>query len=161
MVRWGKVRMFLASLVLTAAVTVVVPAGLSMGLALAGVLIAILLTAAVFPATLAMVGDVASTSESLGATTGLIGLSNLIGSMVAPWAFGALLDAFETAPGATGTWPATRCSPASRSPAPPPPVRTWWSSAGRPSHRSGAPEIRRPSSPCTSRMTSYSMQHVN
>ena len=60
------------------------------------------LTAAVFPATLAMVGDVAHTGDSLGATTGLIGLSNLIGSMVAPWAFGALLDAFGTAPGEHG-----------------------------------------------------------
>ena len=102
MARWEKFRMFLWCLVVTAIVTVLVPAGFSMAAALAAVLVAILLTAAVFPATLAMVGDVASTAESLGATAGLIGLANLVGSMLAPWAFGVLLDTFGTAPGDAG-----------------------------------------------------------
>lgn len=102
MSRWEKTAMFLVGLILTAVMTAIVPVGLGIVAALAAIFAAVVLTAAVFPATLAMVGDVADTSESLGATTGLIGLSNLIGSMIAPWAFGALLDAFGTAPGDAG-----------------------------------------------------------
>jgi sugar phosphate permease len=59
-------------------------------------------TGAVLPPSLAMVADVAHGNEAMGATTGLIGLFNLIGSMIAPWAFGALLDALGTAPGDAG-----------------------------------------------------------
>ena len=41
-------------------------------------------------------------SEAVGATSGLIGLTNVFGSMFAPWAFGALLDTYGTAPGDPG-----------------------------------------------------------
>ena len=49
-----------------------------------------------------MVADVAHGNEAVGATTGLIGLLNVVGSMIAPWAFGALLDTYGTAPGDSG-----------------------------------------------------------
>lgn len=100
--RWDKGAIMLGGLALIAAVTLIVPAGLGLGVAFAAVLVAVLLTATVFPPTLALVGDVARTHEALGATTGLIGLFNVVGSMLAPWLFGALLDAYGTAPGERG-----------------------------------------------------------
>ena len=102
MTHWSKATILIVGLSLTVVVTLLVPAGFGIVLTFAAVLAAVLLTGAVFPPTLAMVADVAHGNEAMGATTGLIGLLNLFGSMVAPWAFGALLDAFGTAPGESG-----------------------------------------------------------
>ena len=41
-------------------------------------------------------------NEAVGAATGLIGLLNVVGSMIAPWVFGVLLDTYGTAPGDSG-----------------------------------------------------------
>lgn len=100
--KWAKGKILLVGLLLTALLTLVVPLGVGMLTALAAAVLAVLLVASVFPPTLALVADVVSRPEDLGATTGLIGLFNLVGSMVAPWAFGALLDAFGTSPGDGG-----------------------------------------------------------
>ena len=40
--------------------------------------------------------------KAVGAATGLIGLLNLSGSMLAPWLFGVILDTYGTAPGDGG-----------------------------------------------------------
>jgi predicted MFS family arabinose efflux permease len=100
--RWGKSAILIGGLSLTVAVMLLVPAGLGIALTFAAVLAAVVFTGAVLPPSLAMVADVAHGNEAMGATTGLIGLFNLIGSMLAPWAFGALLDALGTAPGDSG-----------------------------------------------------------
>ena len=100
--RWGKSTILIMGLSLTVMVMLLVPAGFGIVLTFAAVLVAVVLTGAVLPPSLAMVADVAHGNEAMGATTGLIGLFNLIGSMLAPWAFGALLDALGTAPGDSG-----------------------------------------------------------
>jgi MFS family permease len=102
MTHWSKATILIVGLSLTIVVTLLAPAGFGIVITFAAVLAAVVLTGAVFPPTLAMVADVAHGNEAMGATTGLIGLLNLFGSMVAPWAFGALLVAFGTAPGDPG-----------------------------------------------------------
>lgn len=102
MTRWGKAAVLVVGLILTALTTALVPTGLGIVFSFAAVLAAVLVSGAVFPPTLAAVGDVAHGREALGATSGLIGLTNVIGSMLAPWAFGALLDTYGTAPGESG-----------------------------------------------------------
>ena len=61
-----------------------------------------LLAGMLLPPSLAMVGDVAHGNEAVGAATGLIGLLNLIGSMLAPWLFGVLLDTYGAGAGDSG-----------------------------------------------------------
>lgn len=102
MSRWGLVAVLVVGLLLLAVATALVPAGPTMVLALVPILVAVLLAGVVLPPSLAMVGDVASGHEAVGAATGLIGLLNLSGSMLAPWLFGVILDTYGTAPGDGG-----------------------------------------------------------
>jgi predicted MFS family arabinose efflux permease len=102
MSRWGKTIILIVGLLLTVVVMVLVPAGFGIAVTFAFVVAAVVLTGAVLPPSLAMVADVAHGNEAMGATTGLIGLLNLLGSMLAPWVFGALLDALGTGPGDAG-----------------------------------------------------------
>jgi len=102
MTRWGKARVLVVGLALTALTTALVPTGFGIAFSFAAVLSAVLISGAVFPPSLAVVGDVAHGNEAVGATTGLIGLTNVIGSVIAPWAFGTLLDTYGTAPGESG-----------------------------------------------------------
>ena len=60
------------------------------------------LAGAMLPPSLAIVADVVHGNEAVGAATGLIGLLNVVGSMIAPWVFGVLLDTYGTAPGDSG-----------------------------------------------------------
>lgn len=100
--RWSKTGVLIAGLLLTVVVLLLVPVGLGLVVTLAAVLAVVMLTGAVLPPSLAIIGDVAHGNEAMGATTGLVGLLNVIGSIIAPWAFGALLDAMGTAPGDAG-----------------------------------------------------------
>jgi predicted MFS family arabinose efflux permease len=102
MKRWSKPAVLVVGLALTAVATALVPAVASATIAFVAVLVTVLLAGAVLPPSLAVVGDVAHGNQAMGAATGLIGLFNVVGSMVAPWAFGALLDAYGTAPGDSG-----------------------------------------------------------
>ena len=102
MKRWSKPAVLVVGLALTALATALVPAVASAVVAFIAVLITVLLAGAVLPPSLAVVGDVAHGHQEMGAATGLIGLFNVVGSMIAPWAFGALLDAYGTAPGDSG-----------------------------------------------------------
>lgn len=54
------------------------------------------LTMAVFPAIMGSVPDVVKRRESVGPATGLLNLTNLVGTLFAPWLFGVLLDAYGT-----------------------------------------------------------------
>ena len=103
MKRWSKPAVLVVGLALTALATALVPAVAGRrSVAFIAVLITVLLAGAVLPPSLAVVGDVAHGHQAMGAATGLIGLFNVVGSMIAPWAFGALLDTYGTAPGDSG-----------------------------------------------------------
>jgi predicted MFS family arabinose efflux permease len=79
-----------------------VPFSPGIAAACAAVLIAAVLAGAVLPPSLTAIGYISSGPDSLGAAVGIIGIANAAGAMVAPWAFGALLDAYGTAPDQTG-----------------------------------------------------------
>ena len=57
---------------------------------------------AVFPAILGGVPDTAQHPEDIGPGTGFLNLTNMVGTLLAPWLFGVLLDAFGTGPEQSG-----------------------------------------------------------
>jgi predicted MFS family arabinose efflux permease len=100
--RWGVLGVLVGGTALLAVATALVPAGPGVVFAYVAILAAVLLAGAVLPPSLALIAEVAKGHEAVGAATGLIGLLNLSGSMLAPWLFGALLDIYGTAPGDAG-----------------------------------------------------------
>jgi predicted MFS family arabinose efflux permease len=100
--RWGKAAVLLGGLGLLTVATALVPVGPGVVAAYVAVLAVVLLAGMLLPPGLAMVGDVAKGHEAVGAATGLVGMLNLTGSMLAPWLFGALLDAYGTGTGDAG-----------------------------------------------------------
>jgi hypothetical protein len=83
-------------------VTALVPLGPGVVWAYAAILAVVLLAGMMLPPGLAMVGDVARGHEAVGAASGLVGMLNLIGSMLAPWLFGVLLDTYGAGSGDAG-----------------------------------------------------------
>lgn len=79
-----------------------VPFSPGIALACLAVLATAVLAGTVMPPSLAAVAVVTTGPEALGAATGVIGLGNSAGAMVAPWIFGVLLDTYGTAPGESG-----------------------------------------------------------
>ncbi len=102
MKRWGMLVVLVGGLGLLGVVTALVPVGPGVVAAYVAILAVVLLAGGVLPPSLAMVGDVARGHEAVGAATGLIGLLNLTGSMLAPWLFGVLLDTYGTGAGDSG-----------------------------------------------------------
>ena len=102
MQKWGMLVVLVGGLGLLGVVTALVPIGPGVVAAYVAILAVVLLAGAVLPPSLAMVGDVAEGHEAVGAATGLIGLLNLTGSMLAPWLFGVLLDTYGAGPGDSG-----------------------------------------------------------
>ena len=102
MKRWGMLVVLVGGLGLLGVVTALVPVGPGVVAAYIAILAVVLLAGLVLPPSLAMVGDVARGHEAVGAATGLIGLLNLTGSMLAPWLFGVLLDTYGAGVGDSG-----------------------------------------------------------
>jgi MFS family permease len=55
-----------------------------------------------FPAIFGSVPDIVARREQVGSATGFLNLTNLLGTLFAPWLFGVLLDAYGTAKGESG-----------------------------------------------------------
>ncbi len=100
--RWGTPAVLLGGLGLLAVATALVPVGPGVVWAYVAILAVVLLAGVLLPPGLAMIGDIAKGHEAVGAATGLVGMLNLIGSMLAPWLFGVLLDVYGSAPGDDG-----------------------------------------------------------
>lgn len=100
--RWGAGATMAVSLACMAAAAALAPVAVGIALAVTAVLIAVFLAGVVLPPSLSAIGEVTRGPESLGAATGFIGLVTAVGAIVAPWAFGALLDAYGTAPEQSG-----------------------------------------------------------
>ena len=102
MTRWGKNTVLVVGLGLLAVATALVPLGPGIVATFIAVIVATFLAGAMLPPSLAIVADVVHGNQEVGAATGLIGLLNVVGSVIAPWVFGVLLDAYGTAPGDSG-----------------------------------------------------------
>jgi predicted MFS family arabinose efflux permease len=99
--RWGKGPVLFATLALTTAATALVPVTPGLGATFVCVTVDGFFAAAMLPALLGAIPEVVH-PDQVGAATGLMSLLNFAGSMLAPWLFGALLDAHGTAPGQSG-----------------------------------------------------------
>jgi ACS family hexuronate transporter-like MFS transporter len=102
MAKWGKPFVLLVSLAVMFVVTALVPAGPGLVLPFVCVTIGGFLTMTVFPAIFGSVPDIVARPEQIGVATGFVSLSNLVGTLFAPWIFGVLLDAYGKGSGTHG-----------------------------------------------------------
>ena len=102
MARWGKVSVLVGSLVLMMVVTALVPVAPGFVLPFACVTIAGFTTMAIFPAIFGSIPGIVARPEQVGVASGFVNLTNLAGTLFAPWLFGVLLDTYGTATGRHG-----------------------------------------------------------
>ena len=102
MARWGKPFVLLVGMTVMFAATALAPLAPGLGPVIACVVVAGFLTMAVFPAIIGSVPDIVHRPDQVGPATGFLNLTNLVGTMLAPWLFGVLLDAYGTAEGDPG-----------------------------------------------------------
>ena len=94
--------MLFATLALTTVATALVPLTPGLVVTFACVTVAGFFAAAMLPALLGAIPEVVAHPDQVGAATGLMSLLTFGGSLLAPWLFGALLDAYGTASGQAG-----------------------------------------------------------
>jgi MFS transporter, ACS family, hexuronate transporter len=102
MARWGKGAIYVASLAAMAISAALIPFAPGLGTALFFILVAGFFSMAVFPAILGGVPDTVEHTDDVGPATGLLNLTNMVGTLLAPWLFGVLLDRFGTGPEQSG-----------------------------------------------------------
>jgi MFS family permease len=102
MARWGKGGVLVAGMSLMLLTTAVVPFAPGVGGVFVCVVINGFLTLAMFPAILGSIPGVLDRPEQVGAATGYMYTVNLLGTMLAPWLFGVLLDRYGAADGDPG-----------------------------------------------------------
>jgi predicted MFS family arabinose efflux permease len=102
MARWGKPFVLLSSLLLMMVSTALAPVMPGAGLAIACIVVSAFLTLVMFPAILGSVPDIVSDSRQVGAASGFLNLSNLVGSFLSPWVFGLLLNQYGSSAGHKG-----------------------------------------------------------
>lgn len=90
--RWGKYRVIIAGLTLSMVCTAVVGIMPGASPAAALVIVAGFFGMFFFPAMLAYIPEVVRRPEQVGAATGVNTLMGFVGSLVAPWIFGLILD---------------------------------------------------------------------
>jgi MFS family permease len=83
-------------------VTALVPAAPGFVLPFACVTIAGFTTMAIFPAIFGSIPGIVARPEQVGVASGFVNLTNLAGTLFAPWLFGVLLDTYGTATGRHG-----------------------------------------------------------
>jgi predicted MFS family arabinose efflux permease len=100
--RWGKAPTLAVTLGMCCVTTALIP--LAPGLTATFVVVAIdgFFAAAMLPPLLGSIPDVVARPEQVGAASGLMALLTFGGSLLAPWFFGALLDAHGRGAGQAG-----------------------------------------------------------
>jgi DHA1 family inner membrane transport protein len=100
--RWGKAPTLAVTLGMCCVMTALIP--LAPGLTATFVVVAVdgFFAAAMLPPLLGSIPDVVAHPEQVGAASGLMALLTFGGSLLAPWFFGALLDAHGRAAGQSG-----------------------------------------------------------
>ena len=102
MAKWGKPFVLLVSLAVMFVLTALVPAGPGLVLPFVCVTISGFMTMAIFPAIFGSVPEIVARPEQIGVATGFVNLTNLVGTLFAPWLFGVLLDSYGKGPGTHG-----------------------------------------------------------
>jgi MFS family permease len=102
MARWGKPFVLLTGVAIMFVATALVPVVPGFVLVIACVVIAGFFTMVLFPAIFGSVPDIVARPEQVGSATGFVNLTGVFGTLLAPWLFGVLLDAYGTAPGRPG-----------------------------------------------------------
>jgi MFS transporter, ACS family, hexuronate transporter len=102
MTRWGKGAMYVVSLAAMAVSAALIPIVPSLGASLVFIVAAGFFSMAVFPAIMGGVPDTVDHDDDIGPATGLLNFTNMVGTLLAPWLFGVLLDAFGTGPQQSG-----------------------------------------------------------
>ncbi|MBN1322191.1 MAG: MFS transporter [Thermoleophilia bacterium] len=102
MARWGKPFVLLSGMAVMMVFTALAPVVPGAGLAIAFVIVAGFMTMALFPAILGSVPDIVPKIEQVGSASAFLNLTNLLGTLLAPWVFGILLDVYGAAPGRSG-----------------------------------------------------------
>jgi MFS family permease len=102
MARWGKPLVLLTGMVVMLIATALVPVVPGFAAAVACVVVAGFLTMVLFPAITGSVPDIVRRHARVGAASGFLNLTNLLGTLFAPWIFGVLLDGYGTGPADRG-----------------------------------------------------------
>jgi MFS transporter, ACS family, hexuronate transporter len=102
MVRWGKDGVLIAGMSLMLITTAVVPFAPGVVGVFVCVVINGFLTLAMLPAILGSIPGVLERPEQVAAATGYMYTVNLMGTMLAPWIFGVLLDRYGAGEGDSG-----------------------------------------------------------
>ena len=102
MSRWGRNLVLVLFMALMTVTTAVIPLTPGLVVTSLAVMTSAFLVAALLPPTLGSIAVVVRGPAAVGAASGLVGLLNVGGSMLAPWLFGRLLDTYGTAPGQPG-----------------------------------------------------------
>ena len=102
MARWGKPAVLLTGMVVMLVATALVPLVPGFVPVVACVVVAGFLTMVLFPAIIGSVPDIVRRRSQVGAASGFLNLTNLLGTLFAPWIFGVLLDSYGTTTGHGG-----------------------------------------------------------
>ena len=97
MARWGKPFVLLSGMAVMMVATALAPLVPGFVPVVACVVVAGFLTMALFPAVMGSVPDIVQRRQ-VGAASGLLNLTNLLGTLFAPWIFGVLLDSYGRGP---------------------------------------------------------------
>jgi MFS family permease len=101
MARWGKPFVLLSGMAVMMVATALAPLVPGFVPVVACVVVAGFLTMALFPAIMGSVPDIVQRGQ-VGAASGLLNLTNLLGTLFAPWIFGVLLDSYGRGPQDSG-----------------------------------------------------------
>jgi ACS family hexuronate transporter-like MFS transporter len=102
MARWGKPFVLCAGMVVMFISAALIPLVPGVVAVFACVVVAGFLTMALFPASLGSIAEVVPRLEQVGPANGFLNLGTLVGTILAPWLFGVLLDAYGTSKGERG-----------------------------------------------------------
>jgi MFS family permease len=102
MARWGKPFVLLSGMVVMLVFTALAPVVPGAALAITFVIVSGFMTMVLFPAILGSVPDIVAHTKHVGSASGFLNLTNLLGSLLAPWVFGMLVDRYGAASGQNG-----------------------------------------------------------
>lgn len=102
MARWGKPFVLAAGMIVLLVAVALIPFIPWVAVVLVCVVVAGFITMALFPPVLGSIPEIVPRMEQVGPAGGFINLVNPVSTLLAPWLFGVLLDAYGTAEGQRG-----------------------------------------------------------
>jgi MFS family permease len=102
MARWGKTRVIVGGLALMLVATGLTPIVPGIAAVFVCVTVAGFLTMFLFPAILGSIPEIVPRLEQVGPASGYMNVTSLVGTILAPWIFGAILDSYGTGEGTSG-----------------------------------------------------------